>query len=430
MSDNETSVFISYKVNAATGLSFQAQAIAEKLEQSVDPKCDVWLDRSDIEAGVDWNKQIYERIPVSDILILLLSHETTESDWVRREIDVAKGAQVTILPVLIRGDFDLQDALDHFDIPRVQVVKMFDGSQQEYEALFDAIRQRAGETRVNQQDLLRRVGELSESERHEPVRDYRVFAGPNNGATQIVLAAGDMVSHRDIEVLVNTENDYFQMARVFDAGGPTISAQLRHHGSQFDSAGRLQEDTVQNELNEKAKDVFDLRPVGLGTSVPTAAGHPEGNLARHNHARYIFHTATVAMQIQVEGGQADVRPVESSFTVKQAVRRTLDLVQEVNNRSGVISPENSLNQSSQKAEQGSYAALRSIIFPIFGTGEGGRPPDFVAPFMAQAFKEYLIDTPDTSLRKIYLSALTREDVRVVEEVLTSNFGSPLDTTPE
>src|SRR5690606_23792609 len=152
----------------------------------------------------------------------------------------------------------------------------------------------------------------------------------------VILSTGDMLKNKGIDVLVNTENDYMQMARVFESN--TISSVLRYHGSAFNRDGQLTEDSVQKELNTLLESRHTVRPIGIGTVFATHAGHPESDLQQKNRARYIFHVTTV----QVNYNFSEYTPVEavsSNQGIINCVRNALNKVLEVNQQRGVISPE-------------------------------------------------------------------------------------------
>ena len=69
-------IFISYKTGD-DGLSRNANFLRRELEQHYD----VWMDTKAMQAGYNWNDQIYKEIPRSDVLILVLAPETKESQW-------------------------------------------------------------------------------------------------------------------------------------------------------------------------------------------------------------------------------------------------------------------------------------------------------------------------------------------------------------
>ena len=145
-------LFISYKTGTDNRLTLTANVIRRLIE---DEGYEVWMDTSKLVPGEDWNTQIYEAIARSDIVLLLLAPETASSDWVRREVDVARGAQVTILPVHIAGSSnDIKPVLEKFDLPRRQYLTFMSGSAAEERKLFEGIEDNATKTRDRQQEWL------------------------------------------------------------------------------------------------------------------------------------------------------------------------------------------------------------------------------------------------------------------------------------
>jgi hypothetical protein len=60
----------------------------------------------------------------------------------------------------------------------------------------------------------------------------------------IHIASGDIFRLSNYDILVNSENDYMQMARIFDMA--SLSSNIRHYGSATEK-GYL-EDTIQLEI--------------------------------------------------------------------------------------------------------------------------------------------------------------------------------------
>lgn len=424
-------IFISYKTGANSGITFQARTIADKLRSIECGGNDVWMDASDMEAGLDWNTQIYERIPQSDIVLLMLAAETSTSEWVRREIDVAKGAKVTILPVLIRGDFDLQATLDSLDIPRVQAVSLLTGSQEEYDDLVTAIAQRGEETAERQLAWLHTLRESEEAPRREIVPaepSLAVYSMPGE-IPEIHLAGGDMTEFRHIDVLVNSENDYMQMARTFD-GRRSVSSTLRYLGSCFDRANRLLEDTIQNELNLIVECDIGPRPLGLYTVVVTSAGHFDSELRTINKVRYVFHAATVS--VQGDGANKRLEPISSESGVRRIMRSLLLRVHDVNEQKGVVSPKGTPQREEQETAKDAYEPIRSIALPMFGTGRGGLTVAQVTPAVARGIKEFLLDDEQTTLERIHVCGFFEDDVVALDAALRDEFDvvEPLALTDE
>jgi TIR domain len=63
---------------------------------------DVWIDREDIKAGNMWRVQIVEAIDTCAAFLLMLSPNSTASDNVRKEIDLAEGSERPIFAVMLQ----------------------------------------------------------------------------------------------------------------------------------------------------------------------------------------------------------------------------------------------------------------------------------------------------------------------------------------
>ena len=60
-----------------------------------------WVDRSGIAGGDQWRKEIVGAIHSASVFVLFLSPNSARSDNVRKELDLADTAKVSILPVTI-----------------------------------------------------------------------------------------------------------------------------------------------------------------------------------------------------------------------------------------------------------------------------------------------------------------------------------------
>jgi hypothetical protein len=419
----KTQLFISYKTGVDNSLSFQANTVRDFL---IAAGYDVWMDTSSLVAGKEWPAQIYEAIAQSDLVLLLLAKETAKSDWVRREIDVARGARVFILPVLIQDTHaDIKPVLEMFDLPNVQTLTFKENSQAERDKLVKGIEESKGKTRERQEQWL-----VSLQEEHQSLAVLKVphaqtsksFLSHNfRGAgmdCRFHLAAGDMTRMRSIDVLVNTENSYMQMARVFETF--SLSCKLRVLGSLLNRSGYIVEDSVQEELYEQIKNEYPI-PISMGVVVPTHAGHPESKLAKSG-ARYIFHTATVSV---APNSRQPIKPLDND-EINMAVFNCLNEVKNVNSTKGVISPPGTVRRDAEKRAVDKYTPIQSIIFPLFATGRGGRERDVpeVARQMLTAMCDYLSDAENTdgfTLKDIHLCAYSQLDVAIIKEVMSEVF---------
>jgi hypothetical protein len=62
----------------------------------------VWIDRTRILAGTPWQKVIPAEIRRAEALLLIITPEAMDSDWVRREYFYALSRRVPIIPVLLK----------------------------------------------------------------------------------------------------------------------------------------------------------------------------------------------------------------------------------------------------------------------------------------------------------------------------------------
>jgi O-acetyl-ADP-ribose deacetylase (regulator of RNase III) len=204
---------------------------------------------------------------------------------------------------------------------------------------------------------------------------YYLVARPEIG---IVVITGDIRGHLGIDVWVNSENTNMQMSRFYDR---SLSAMIRYEGALKDENGDVAEDTVAEEL---------ARLMGNKVSVTPGAVYVTGSgaLADSHGVKRVFHVASV---IGVPGsGYQAMNEVEKCVT-------------------------NALRRMDDKR----YAAqeLRTIVFPMLGTGAGGGSVDTVAPRLIEAAIEYLRSTPETCVRTVYFSAWNHRDVEACNAAL-------------
>lgn len=434
-------LFISYKTDAgkpdeSTGLSQAAHSIRRELKKR---GYDVWMDVINIINGENFDEQILDAIADRDIVILLLSEKSGDSKWQQREVDTARASKKKkILPVLIHGNFKPSDVLrESFALPTINWCDFRAGTDEQLEDLVDSINVLAdglGFERPTEKQTYSNEARP----RKEKYATYQLKIRQGRTSTlhpcNIHLAVGDMSKMRGIDVYVNSENAYLQMARIFES--KTISALLRYHGSNLDAGGRLVEDTVQSELNALIREMRWTLPLEIGAVVATTAGHPSSALRAKskNNARYIFHAVTVA----VEGAGIDRKLAPANPTaIENAVVNTLEKVLEINEENGVISPRgtgliyrNDVSEDERTRQENSadkYVPIKSIILPLFASGHGGlKPPDVMKP-VAEGIREFLQGVHDRgdddklTLTDIHISVFSSDHIETMRDILKSMF---------
>lgn len=67
----------------------------------------IWTDESLVPGTASWKNAIEEAIQNSMTLVVILSPDAKQSDWIEKEIDYARACNVTVIPVLARGAHDI-----------------------------------------------------------------------------------------------------------------------------------------------------------------------------------------------------------------------------------------------------------------------------------------------------------------------------------
>jgi Tol biopolymer transport system component len=140
MSTSAPHFFISYSRDDATQ---QRRIIAELRARGVN----VWVDIENLIPGSPaWEREIERAIRGASGMIVLLSPDSNNSEWVRREISFAEHNAKRIFPVLIFGDEDDSIPLRLSNHQRVDLRRNFKNGMDE---LADALRDHLGVTAVS-----------------------------------------------------------------------------------------------------------------------------------------------------------------------------------------------------------------------------------------------------------------------------------------
>jgi hypothetical protein len=117
-------IFISY--------SHQETESAVRLATNLESEgYEVWLDRTDIQTGSHWDDEIVKGLNASEIFVVLLSNQSTESQNVKDEIGYAIDHNKHILPIL----------LEECDVPfRLRRVQYVDFTQLKFEEGMQKVR--------------------------------------------------------------------------------------------------------------------------------------------------------------------------------------------------------------------------------------------------------------------------------------------------
>ncbi len=117
---------------------------------------DIWIDRTGIEGGTEWRHEIVTGIESLEAFILVVSPASIKSRNVRKEINVAEGAERKIIPVSI-APVTLPPEL-RYQLSSVQMLDMPDFTGDHLASLFKAI---GGPDAVPENIVERSVADLS-----------------------------------------------------------------------------------------------------------------------------------------------------------------------------------------------------------------------------------------------------------------------------
>lgn len=395
-------IFISYKKEPLS--KRESRALRDQLMHD---GFDVFRDEETMGGGIDWQQTIYDNVRTSDVLIVLLEPETAKSEWVQREVDIARGAGVSILPLRLGHatftDADIKTVQEKLVITQTNYVSfvsedyardnLSDAEQttitQAYQRLVEDIRRLADETRVRQRQWANRILIRHTQHPADSNPNYRRYIHPNKRGDDvaIVLATGDMTELGQVDVIVNSENDYMQMARFFESH--TLSSTLRRAGA-YDKRWRFLDDTIQKELDSQVKLHYDVPPIPLGQVLVTSAGHPDSQLVKQG-IRYIFHVST--NRVNTAQHPFTIDPIRGD-AIRTCVKNCLNKISEVDN------------------------TIQTIAFPILGTGANGLTISEVVGYMMRGMLQFIRADDQTNLHTILLCVYSQSDIQDVLRIMT------------
>ncbi len=209
-----------------------------------------------------------------------------------------------------------------------------------------------------------------------PIDKKEVYLYPlvNAPGKEIGIITGDIQNIKNVDVWVNSENTNMKMARHYER---SVSGAIRYLGAKKDVARRVKEDLVADELYK----IVGHCAVDPGTVIPTGAGE----LTKTNGVKKIFHAA--AVKGQVGRGYSPIPDVD------ECVRNALELA-----------------DSDEMANED----IRSILFPLMGTGTSKQDAETVARDLISAAISYLEENKNSKINKICFLAFNEQDREICE----------------
>jgi O-acetyl-ADP-ribose deacetylase (regulator of RNase III) len=199
-------------------------------------------------------------------------------------------------------------------------------------------------------------------------------------AKYIALVTGDIRNVRFVDIWVNSENTNMQMARFYDR---SISGIIRYLAAEKDDFGNVVKDIVANELSQKLGDTLYVQPA---TVIVTNSG----KLQQTHNVKALFHVASV--QGEVGHGYCSVQNLGSC--IGNALRMA-------------------------DSENLKTMDLKTILFPLLGTGTARRDAEENIRTLLKAAVDYIERNPNSSLECIFFIARTDVDLDMCKSILDS-----------
>jgi O-acetyl-ADP-ribose deacetylase (regulator of RNase III) len=387
-------VFINYRVQDQAGY---ATLVYRELVRRFGEESLFFASRS-IRSGEDFVLELFARLRECDVLLAVIGPHWAahggrdrraggvDFDWVHQEIAEAFASGVRVIPVLVEN----AELPDKSLLPsEISALARCQSMRLRHDSIDADLDRLVTELRSASAALNRRSDEDTTAVGRPAV--FRV-AGEPRPACRIAVVPGDIRRVRFADIWVNSENTDMQMARVTEF---STSAIIRYWGSIRDDTGHVVRDVIAEELAERVR---TSRPVAPGTTIVTGGGA----LTESNGVRHIIHVAAV----RGEPGAGFRQVSDVGWCVTNVLGRAVRLAR-------------------------ADPTLRTILFPLLGTGMAGAPVEPTADAMLSAAVDHVVHEPETPLRTIYFLAYSERERRVFNRAVHYASLAPLlDTTVE
>ena len=204
---------------------------------------------------------------------------------------------------------------------------------------------------------------------------YKLKGGQHK---RIALVTGDIRAVKVADIWVNSENTNMQMARYYER---SISGIIRYLGATKDIAGNVTEDTIANELAQVMGSNLIVHPTSV---LVTGAG----GLQKTHNVKKIFHVAAVYGEIGF--GYRPINNIEACIT-------------------------NCLIKAD--SEGFSNLGLKSILFPLMGTGVARGNLEEIAERLIRAAVSYMETTKNSMIECAYFLTSTDVELETCKAIL-------------
>lgn len=172
-------IFISYSHHDR----FMAESIRDFLQRNYS----TWIDQEGIPGGVLWEQEITKAVSNSHAMVVLVTSSSIESNWVAREITLAREKKLQIFPLVMQQFKNIEKALQKLCIADLQGIDFaHQNNASAYQQLKNALEQFTL--------IWTKVNPLIEDLRSAPHFIYRVQAAETLGELHEARAIDSLVS--------------------------------------------------------------------------------------------------------------------------------------------------------------------------------------------------------------------------------------------
>lgn len=361
-------VFVNYRVREQAGY---AALLHRELAASFGSD-QVFIAARSIRPGDDFVNTVFDVLRRCRIMLAVIgpgwSVVDDPDDWVYRELANAFDLGLRVIPVLVE---DAEPPAESALPPAVAALARCQYVRLRHYSVETDIARIVGDLRRIEPSLPAPFAGVTTTD-HDLAPKAGIFElpGASRQGCWVGIISGSIRRVSCADIWVNSENTDMQMARHTEF---CVSGIIRYWGAFRDPAGRITADVVADELAAKV----GTGPVAPGTAISTTAGA----LLETNNVRHIIHVASV--QGEPGAGFRQVRYVSWCVTSALVEAERLAAADE---------------------------RIRSLLFPLLGTGVAGAAIEPTAASMIAAVTDYLDAHPHTRLRAVYFLAYREVDL--------------------
>lgn len=379
----------------------------------------VWMDE-ELQIGELYQKVIYRSLITSDALLVAVTNGVSRSEWVKREISVAQAFGITLLPIgldISENQFkteltELRIDDHHFRQPLDTTAQTFGGQVDE---LARHIQSAAQFTRSRNHEIVTAASAKRQIKMAPAPDALRPTAFKSKTTSlKIRIVGGNVFRRTDLDVMVNSENDWLMMARPFD--GSSISSQLRKKGRTL-NAGKYV-DNIQTQLDLASQSV--PRPAPIGYVAATGSGAPNSDLFVDNGIQHIIHLVGV----HVDETDGSLSPAYKQDQIDLCLRNIFLQLQKIVADNGQSAPHGT-DEAAYQSENYKNSPVQRVFIPLLGTGSAKGSASSAATTISDALLKHIesgrFSSLFNSVQEIYIGAYFEEHAILLERALSERF---------